>query len=432
MGHILSARNGIATKEVQFIAQKEGIPIASMLESVASGRIAVLKNKNHDINPVGVGEGLSVKINANIGSSEDKSNIDEELEKLNVSIKYKADVIMDLSTGGNITKIRDILLHHSSIPIGTVPIYQSVITAVKKTKSLVELTVDEMFDNIENQARQGVDFMTIHCGVTRESISRFKKQGRLLDMVSRGGTFMMEWIEYNDKENPFYEYYDRLIDILSEYDVVISLGDGLRPGAIADATDRGQIQELIILGELAKHAVEHDVGVMIEGPGHVPINQIVTNMQIEKKLCNGAPFYVLGPLVTDIAPGYDHITSAIGGAIAGMSGADFLCYVTPAEHLRLPSIEDVKDGIIASRIAAHAADIARGVKGAIDWDMEMAKARKAMDWEKQYKLSIDPEKAKAYRESVELKDKDACSMCGEFCAIKLQQVELKQVKNMIG
>ncbi len=431
MSHILSARDGRATDDVKFIAEKEGVHLDAMLERVGSGRIAVLKNKHRTINPVGVGEGLSVKINSNIGSSEDKLNVDEELEKLTVSIEYKADVVMDLSTGGNISKIRKEILAHSTIPVGTVPIYQSVVNAVRKYKSMFKLTVDEMFDNIEEQAEQGVDFMTIHSGVTRESIRRFKNQGRLLDVVSRGGALMMEWMEYNDSENPFYEYYDRLIDILLRHDVVISLGDGLRPGAIADATDRGQVQELIILGELAKYAVEHGVGVMIEGPGHIPINQIETNIKLEKHLCNGAPFYVLGPLVTDIAPGYDHITSAIGGAIAGMAGADFLCYVTPAEHLRLPDLEDVKDGIIASRIAAHAADIARGVKGAIDWDIQMAKARKAMDWESQCRLAIDPKKARAYRESVKLQDSDVCSMCGEFCPIKLQHAELKRVRNMV-
>jgi phosphomethylpyrimidine synthase len=427
----LSARDGSATDEIKFVAEKEGVPLDVMLERVGNGRIALLKNKHHAINPVGVGEGLSVKINSNIGSSEDKLNVEDELEKLRVSIEYKADVVMDLSTGGNIGKIRKEILAHSTIPLGTVPIYQSVVNAVRKHKSMFKLTVDEMFENIEEQAEQGVDFMTIHSGVTRESIKRFKSQGRLLDVVSRGGALMMEWMEYNDRENPFYEYYDRLMDILSKHDVVISLGDGLRPGAIADATDRGQVQELIILGELAKYAVEHGIGVMIEGPGHVPINQIETNIKLEKQLCNGAPFYVLGPLVTDIAPGYDHITSAIGGAIAGMAGADFLCYVTPAEHLRLPDLEDVKDGIIASRIAAHAADIARGVKGAMDWDIQMAKARKAMDWESQCRLAIDPIKARAYRASVKLQDSDVCSMCGEFCPIKLQHAELKRVRSMV-
>ncbi len=431
MSHILSARDGRATDEIKFVAEKEGVPLDVMLERVGNGRIALLKNKHHVINPVGVGEGLSVKINSNIGSSEDKLNVEDELEKLRVSIEYKADVVMDLSTGGNIGKIRKEILAHSTIPLGTVPIYQSVVNAVRKHKSMFKLTVDEMFDNIEEQSEQGVDFMTIHSGVTRESIKRFKNQGRLLDVVSRGGALMMEWMEYNDRENPFYEYYDRLMDILSKHDVVISLGDGLRPGAIADATDRGQVQELIILGELAKYAVERGVGVMIEGPGHVPINQIETNIKLEKQLCNGAPFYVLGPLVTDIAPGYDHITSAIGGAIAGMAGADFLCYVTPAEHLRLPDLEDVKDGIIASRIAAHAADIVRGVKGAMDWDIQMAKARKAMDWESQCRLAIDPKKARAYRASVQLQDNDVCSMCGEFCPIKLQHSELKRVRNMV-
>ncbi|MCL4558969.1 MAG: phosphomethylpyrimidine synthase ThiC [Deltaproteobacteria bacterium] len=431
MSHILSAVKGTATDEVRFVAEKEGMPIEAMLERVSRGKIAILKNKNHNISPVGIGEGLSVKINSNIGSSEDKPNIEDELKKLMVSIGYKADVVMDLSTGGTIDRIRKEILGNSTVPVGTVPIYQSVVNSVRKHRSMFKLTVDEMFDTIGEQAEQGVDFMTIHSGVTRESVERFKRQGRLLDVVSRGGALMMEWMEYNDKENPFFEHYDRLVEILERYDVVISLGDGLRPGALADATDRGQVQELIILGELARYAVERGVGVMIEGPGHVPIDQIETNIKLEKRLCDGAPFYVLGPLVTDIAPGYDHITSAIGGAIAGMAGADFLCYVTPAEHLRLPDIEDVKQGIIAARIAAHAADIARGVKGALDWDIKMAKARKAMDWESQYRLAIDPQKAREYRESVSLQDTDVCSMCGEFCPIKLQHAELKRVRNMV-
>ncbi len=431
MSHILSAKNGIATKEVRYVAKKEGIPLNIMLERVSNGRVAVLKNRHHSIKAVGVGEGLLVKINANIGSSQDKLNLEEELKKLRICTECKADVVMDLSTGGNIGRIRKEILSHSDMPVGTVPIYQSVVNAVRKHKSLFEITVDEMFDNIAEQAEQGVDFMTIHSGVTKESIEKVKKQGRLLDMVSRGGTFMMEWMEYNNKENPFYEYYDRLIKILSEHDVVISLGDGLRPGAIADATDRGQVQELILLGELAKQAVEYGVGVMIEGPGHVPLNQIETNIKLEKQLCGGAPFYVLGPLVTDIAPGYDHITSAIGGAIAGMAGADFLCYVTPAEHLRLPDLNDVKEGIIAARIAAHAADIARGVKTAMQWDIKMAKARRAMDWEAQCRLAIDPVKAMNYRKSVRLQDNDVCSMCGEYCPIKLQHAELNRVRNMV-
>ncbi len=431
MSHILSAVTGTATDEVRFVAEKEGVPIGTMIERVGRGRIAILKNRNHRIDPVGIGEGLSVKINSNIGSSEDKLSMEDELKKLMVSIGYKADVVMDLSTGGNIARIRKEILDHSTVPVGTVPLYQSVVSSVRKHRSMFKLTIDEMFDTIEEQAEQGVDFMTIHCGVTMESVGRLRKQGRLLDVVSRGGALMMEWMDYNGRENPFYEYYDRLLKILARYDVVISLGDGLRPGAIADATDRGQVQELIILGDLAKRAVEQGVGVMIEGPGHVPIDQIETNIKIEKQLCNGAPFYVLGPLVTDIAPGYDHITSAIGGAIAGMAGADFLCYVTPAEHLRLPDIEDVKQGIIASRIAAHAADIARGVKGALDWDMKMAKARKAMDWESQYRLAIDPQKAREYRESVSLQDTDVCSMCGEFCPIKLQHAEIKRVRTMV-
>jgi phosphomethylpyrimidine synthase len=305
------------------------------------------------------------------------------------------------------------------VPIGTVPIYQAVIETVRSGKPMVQMTAEALFEVIRKHAEDGVDFITVHCGVTRESAKRLHREGRLMDVVSRGGAFTVEWMAYNKKENPLYEHYDRLLDLACEYDLTLSLGDGLRPGCLADATDRGQVQELIILGELAARAAERNVQVMIEGPGHVPLNQIAANIQLQKQLCHGAPFYVLGPLVTDIAPGYDHITSAIGGALAAAAGADFLCYVTPSEHLRLPTIEDVKNGVIASRIAAHAADIAKGVPGALEQDIRMARARKAMDWESQIRHSVDPELAEKLRSSSRPADKDVCTMCGEFCAIKL-------------
>ena len=346
-----------------------------------------------------------------------------EIEKLRVAVESGADTVMDLSTGGHLDDIRKVVIKESTIPIGTVPIYQAVVETVKNKKAVVHMSVDTLFKVIEKQAEDGVDFITVHCGLTRESAGRIKKEGRLMDVVSRGGAFTIEWMAFNKKENPLYEHYDRLLGIAREYDLTLSLGDGLRPGCLADATDRGQVQELIILGELAERAWAQDVQVMIEGPGHVPMHQIATNVQLQKQLCHGAPFYVLGPLVTDIAPGYDHITSAIGGAIAASAGADFLCYVTPSEHLRLPSVEDVKVGVIASKIAAHAADITKGVKGAMEKDIQMAKCRKAMDWEQQIKLSLDPTLADQLRSSSQPADKDVCTMCGDFCAIKLLNKE---------
>jgi phosphomethylpyrimidine synthase len=330
---------------------------------------------------------------------------------------------MDLSTGGNIDDVRREIIRHSTVPIGTVPIYQAAIETVGRKKAMVEMTVDDIFAVIERQAEDGIDFITVHCGLTREAARRLKKEGRLMDVVSRGGAFTIEWMAYNKKENPLYEYYDRLLELARSYDLTLSLGDGMRPGSIADATDRAQVQELIVLGELAQRALEKDVQVMIEGPGHVPINQIETNILLQKQLCHGAPFYVLGPLVTDAAPGYDHITSAIGGALAASYGADFLCYVTPSEHLRLPTIEDVREGVIASKIAAHAGDIAKGVKGAMERDIAMSRCRKNLDWKGQIEASLDPVKAKALRDSRTPAEDDVCTMCGEFCAIKILNKE---------
>lgn len=417
-------RKGLATKAIEEVASSEKVDPQYIVEEMAAGHIIIPRNKNHtSISPLGIGKGLRTKINANIGTSKDHQEMEEELKKLRVAIESGADTVMDLSTGGPLDEIRKVILKESTVPIGTVPIYQAVVETVQSKKAMVHMSVDRLFKVIEKQADDGVDFITVHCGLTRESVTRLKREGRLMDVVSRGGAFTIEWMAYHKKENPLYEYYDRLLEIAREYDLALSLGDGLRPGCLADATDRGQVQELIILGELAERARAKDVQVMIEGPGHVPMHQIVTNVQLQKQLCHGAPFYVLGPLVTDIAPGYDHITSAIGGAIAASAGADFLCYVTPSEHLRLPTIEDVKIGVIASKIAAHAADITKGVKGALEKDIKMAQCRKAMDWDQQIKLSLDPTLADHLRSSSQPTDKDVCTMCGEFCAIKLLSKE---------
>ena len=421
---IEKARDNKITDNMRRVAASEGIPEQDLIKGITSGRIIIPVNIKHpSVTPFGIGRGLRTKVNANIGTSRDCSDIDEELEKLDVAIKAGADTIMDLSTGGDIDNIRREILKHSTVPIGTVPLYQVAIEAARKGKGLVQMTSDEIFKVIERQAGDGVDFITVHCGLTREAASRIKKETRLMDVVSRGGSFTVAWMIHNKKENPLYEHYDRLLDIAAEYDMTLSLGDGLRPGCISDATDRGQIQELITLGELAQRALSRGVQVMIEGPGHVPLDQIETNIKLQKSLCHGAPFYVLGPLVTDSAPGYDHITSAIGGAVAAMYGADFLCYVTPSEHLRLPTVEDVRQGVIASRIAAHAADIAKGVKGAMDRDIKMAECRKKMDWEGQIRLSLDPQHSEQVRASRKPADMDVCTMCGEFCAIKILNQE---------
>ena len=418
------ARRGVITREMQEVASSERLDSQVIVEGMAAGHIIIPRNKNHAaIAPLGIGKGLRTKINANIGTSKDHHDIEEELQKLAISIEAGADTVMDLSTGGPLDEIRSAIIKASTVDIGTVPIYQAVVETVRSNQAMVTMSAEVLFKVIEKQAEDGVDFITVHCGLTRESALRIKREGRLMNVVSRGGAFTVEWMAYNKKENPLYEHYDRLLDIAHAYDLTLSLGDGLRPGCLADATDRGQVQELIILGELAERAQARDVQVMIEGPGHVPLNQIVTNVQLQKQLCHGAPFYVLGPLVTDIAPGYDHITSAIGGALAASAGADFLCYVTPSEHLRLPTIEDVKVGVIASKIAAHAADIAKGVTGAIDKDVKMAHARRNMDWEQQIKLSLDPTLADRLRSSSKPADKDVCTMCGEFCAIKLLSKE---------
>jgi phosphomethylpyrimidine synthase len=413
------AQKGVITKEMKIVAREEEVSPEWLREKIASGRIVIPANRNHGgVKPLGIGEGLRIKVNTNLGTSSDHVDLEEELEKLAVSIQAGTDAVMDLSTGGDIDAIRKEIIRHSPIPVGTVPIYEAAIKTVKKRKALAKMRVEDLFEVIERQAEEGVDFITVHCGVTRNAVERLKKARRILGVVSRGGSFLIEWMIYNRKENPLYEHYDRLLEIAKKYDVTLSLGDGLRPGCLADATDRPQVQETIVLGELTERAWAEGVQVMIEGPGHVPLDQIEANVLLEKRLCKGAPFYVLGPLVTDISPGYDHITCAIGGAIAGRAGADFLCYVTPSEHLKLPTVEDVREGVIATRIAGHAADIARGNKKAIERDLEMSKARMAFDWERQIELSLDPEKARRYHEEGKSGEKDVCTMCGEFCAIK--------------
>ncbi len=419
MNQIESAKHNIITDEMIFVANKEDVQPEKIMCDIANGHTVILKNKVHDIKPLAIGKDLSTKVNSNIGSSGDICSIDEELEKLFVSINNGADAVMDLSTGGNITEFREKILKNSTIPLGTVPLYEAFQYLMDKNEPIEKFDPEILFEVIERQCEEGVDFITVHCGLTLESIKRMNEQSRILGIVSRGGSLIATWMIKNNRENPLYEQYDRLVKIAKKNDVVLSLGDGLRPGSIADATDRAQITELITLGELAKKALEEDVQVMIEGPGHVPLNQVETNIKLQKSLCVGAPFYVLGPLVTDIAPGYDHITSAIGGAIAAGAGADFLCYVTPAEHLRLPSAEDVKNGVIAAKIAAHAGDIAKGVKNAIQKDIAMSNFRKTMNWEGQYNSALDPEKAREMRSAIALKDDKVCSMCSSYCSIKL-------------
>ena len=413
------ARKGSLSPQVKHVAGKEGVETASIIRGLAAGEIIIPANLNHkNLIPCGIGRGLRTKVNANIGTSSDFCDLNTELRKLETAVTFGTDTVMDLSTGGDIPAIRRAIVRDSTVAVGTVPIYQAGIEAIDSRGAIVNMTADEIFAVIEEHAKDGVDFMTVHCGVTQESLARLKKQGRNTDIVSRGGAFLIGWMVHNNKENPLYQHYDRLLDLALEYDFALSLGDGLRPGCVADATDRAQIQELIVLGELVERAKEAGVQAMVEGPGHLPLDQIVTNVQLEKSLCRGAPFYVLGPLVTDIGAGYDHITGAIGGAIAAAAGADFLCYVTPTEHLSLPGIQDVKEGVIASRIAAHAADIVKGVKGAREWDELMSGARKALDWKTQTELSLDRELARQIHARTPAGGA-TCSMCGKYCAMAI-------------
>jgi phosphomethylpyrimidine synthase len=413
------ARQGTISSQMRLVAEREGCDPALIMQGLADGTIVITANINHrNLVPCGIGKGLSTKVNANIGTSSAYGDINTELEKLKVALEYKSDTMMDLSTGGDISAIRRAILKKCTVPLGTVPIYQAAIESVNRRGAIVNMTPDDIFEVIEEQSRDGVDFITVHCGVTLAVVERLKRQRRTTDVVSRGGTFLIGWMLHNGKENPLYEQYDRLLEIARKYDVTLSLGDGLRPGSLADATDRPQVEELITLGELVDRARKAGVQTMVEGPGHLPLDHIVTNMQLQKSICRGAPFYVLGPLVTDVAAGYDHITGAIGGAIAAAAGADFLCYVTPSEHLSLPEPDDVRLGVIGARIAAHAADIVKGVKGAREWDLKMAQARKKLDWEEQARLCIDPKHAREVH-SQHSTGGSTCSMCGQYCAMDL-------------
>ena len=413
-----AARKGIVTKEMKIVAEKERMDEKRLMQLVAEGKVAIPANKNHkSLNPEGIGSMLRTKINVNLGVSRDCKDYDIEMQKVMSAVDMGAEAIMDLSSHGNTQPFRQKLTSECPAMIGTVPVYDSVI---HYQRDLATLTADDFVEVVRMHAKDGVDFVTLHCGITRKTIEQIRKVGRKMNIVSRGGSLVFAWMVMTGNENPFYERYDEILAICEEYDVTVSLGDACRPGCLADATDVCQIEELVRLGELTDRAWKHNVQVMVEGPGHVPLNQIAANMQVQQTICKGAPFYVLGPLVTDIAPGYDHITSAIGGAVAAASGAAFLCYVTPAEHLALPNLDDVKQGIIASKIAAHAADIAKGIPGARDIDDKMADARKKLDWDAQFECALDPETAKKIRDSRKPEDdhSEACSMCGKFCAVR--------------
>jgi len=429
MTQLEAAKKKKITKKMQLVAKSEGVSPEFIRDGVSRGAIVIPSNTNREIPKYcAIGKGLRTKVNANIGSSLGCEDIGLEVKKLKTAIAAGADTVMDLSTGENLKRIRNLILKKSTVPVGTVPIYEMVVDKQKSGKDIGDITEDDILSCLENQAKEGVDFFTIHCGVTRDALKKLQEEGRLLDIVSRGGAFLVQWMIKTGRENPLYEYYDEILEIARDYDVTLSLGDGMRPGCIKDATDRAQMTELITLGELAKKAKEGGVQVMIEGPGHIPIHEIERNVEMEKSLCDNAPFYVLGPIVTDIAAGYDHITSAIGGAVAAAAGADFLCYVTPSEHLRLPTLEDVREGVIAAKIAAHAGDIAKGVKGAMDIDNAISMARKRRDWAEQIKLSIDPKKARKYRESSIPIAKDVCTMCDKYCSIKLFDEALLKTK----
>jgi len=416
---IEDAKKGTLDKEYEKIAATENMDFNKFTKNIADGRIVIPKNINRNTKICPIGNGLSTKVNANIGSSSRMEDLEIEIEKAETAIRYGADALMDLSTGSNLKEFRKRIMGVVDVPIGTVPIYEAAVTAKNRYGSIMDMSEDDIFNAITNQIKEGVDFMTLHCGINKDLINKLKVSQRLMGIVSRGGTFLASWMVHNSEENPLFKSYGYLLELAYEYDVTLSLGDGLRPGCINDATDIPQIQELITLGTLVKEAQNNNVQVMVEGPGHVPINQIASNMQIQKTICNGAPFYVLGPIVTDLAMGYDHITSAIGGALAAYSGADFLCYVTPAEHLSLPSLEDVKEGVIASKIAAQSADTALGLSSALEKEMAMDIARKNFDWNKQFELTFDSDKAKKYREKISVEEEDMCSMCGEYCALRI-------------
>ncbi|MCS3901633.1 phosphomethylpyrimidine synthase [Methanococcus voltae] len=417
MTQMTEAIKGNITEEMKYVAEYEKMDVNELRKLIAKGYVVIPKNVNRDTKPVGIGEGLSTKVNVNLGTSPDCIDMDSELKKVAISNKYGADAIMDLSTGGNLPEIRKQIMSNTNLPIGTVPIYEVGADAKSKYGKVVDMDEDLIFNVIERQAKEGVDFMTLHCGITKQSVQALKNDERVMGVVSRGGAFLTAYVMYHNKENPLYQQFDYLLEILKEHDVTLSLGDGMRPGCLVDNTDRPQIQELITLGELVDRCRNAGVQVMVEGPGHVPYNNISANMKIQKTVCKNAPFYVLGPLVTDLAMGYDHITSAIGGTLAAYSGANFLCYVTPAEHVRLMKEEDVIDGLLASKIAAQAADVAKGSQIAWEKEKEMAKARKEHDWEKQFELSLNSEKPREMREEIPSKEEKACSVCGDYCAL---------------
>ncbi len=419
MTQLSSAREGIITEEMKTVAEEEGFSPEEIRDLVASGRVVIPKNINHDFVARGIGKGLSTKTNANIGTSMDHIDIDEELDKLKMAIMSGADSVMDLSTGGDLKEIRKAVLENSCVMVGAVPLYLVAAELAAQDKDITEMTSDMLFDSIEEQCKQGIDYITVHCGVTQRSFGMIKASGRIAGVVSRGGTLTAAWMHANKKENPLYEEYDRLLEIAFKYDVTLSLGDGLRPGSIADASDKAQIQELILIGELTQRAREDGVQVIVEGPGHVSLKEIEANIIMQKSICDEAPFYVLGPLTTDCAPGYDHITGAIGGAIAAAAGADFLCYVTPAEHLCLPNVEDVRLGVVSARIAAHSGDIAKGVRGSMERDIEMSKHRKTLNWEGMYEYALDPLLPKQRRADSGIDDMAVCTMCGKLCAIDI-------------
>lgn len=421
MTQLSQALQGIITEEMREVAGQEKMDPELLRRKIAAGRAVIPKNHRRNFFVRGIGEGLRTKVNANIGTSPEHADLDEEIAKLQVAIASGADSVMDLSTGGDLDAIRKAILEKSCVMVGTVPIYGAAARLMQQDKQIVQMSAEGLFEEIERQCEQGIDYITVHCGITRRSLEILERTPRTAGMVSRGGSILALWMKHHRQENPLYEQYDRLLDIAFKYDVTLSLGDGLRPGAIADAGDRAQFEELVILGDLARRTRARGVQAMIEGPGHVPLSQIKANVQMEKSICDGAPFYVLGPLTTDVAPGYDHITSAIGGAIAAAEGADFLCYVTPAEHLRLPTIAEVREGVFAARIAAHSGDIAKGVTGAEDWDKQMSQARVALDWEGMYRLALDGDLARSKRRQSEAYDQVVCTMCGKLCSINLNK-----------
>ncbi len=418
MTQISSARKGIVTDEMRAVAESEGIDVERLRSRVAAGHVVILKSTVHDVKPVGVGRGLRVKVNANIGTSMEIVDVDMEVEKARVAVKCGADTIMDLSTGGDLDAIRRQIMREVPVVIGTVPIYQAAFDALRRGKAIVDMTEDDMFGAIEKHFKDGVDFVTVHVGVTRQVVEGLQRRKRVVGVVSRGGAFLTAWILHHGEENPLYANYDYLLEMAREYDATLSLGDGLRPGGLPDATDWMQIAELYTLGDLVRRAREAGVQAMVEGPGHVPIDQIEANIRMAKIATDNAPFYVLGPLVTDVAPGYDHICGAIGGAIAALAGADFLCYVTPAEHLALPTVEEVREGVIATRIAAHAVNLTR-FEDEYSWDLQMSRARGALNWARQMELAMDREKAEAIRKERAPSNSEVCTMCGELCAIRL-------------